>query len=136
MKKEEYNEKHYSYNNKKEYFEKKIFLNHFHKNIFSRKKRALGRLNTMGARCYHREHPLRFLLHEVKWNLTQVTTNGCWFSHESRSMMEWFAQQSAVSCICAQAHVVHAVSLQGLFETTLGRALGGLCFFFKRLFSA
>ena len=52
------------------------------------------------------------------------------------SMMERFAWQSAVSSIHAQAHVGHAISVYGLFGTTLGRALCGLPFFFKWLFPA
>ena len=52
----------------------------------------------------------------------------------SGSMMEQFAQQSAILYICAQAQVGHAASAQRLFGTTLGRVLWGLCFFFKPLF--
>jgi len=52
------------------------------------------------------------------------------------SMMERFAWQSAVSCIRAQAHVGHAISLWRLFGTTLRRVLCGLRFFFEWLFPA
>lgn len=51
--------------------------------------------------------------------------------------LQWsslLSSQLIVSCIRAQAHVKHAVSVWQLFGTMLGRVLCGLCFFFKGLF--